>query len=68
MTTQLTGFSPTSCCLPYVCTALALQILAYWTISGLNKWVDVGIQCGMVAIYRILFWLALSVKEWWRQR
>ncbi|GLC35641.1 hypothetical protein PLESTB_000000400 [Pleodorina starrii] len=50
-----------------VCTMTGSEILSYWTINGLNKWVDVGIQCAMIAIYRGLFWLALSVKEWWSQ-
>lgn len=49
-------------------TSITHQILDYWTINGLNKWVDVGIQCAMVAIYRVLFWLALSVKEWIQHR
>lgn len=43
-----------------------LQVLEYWTVPGLNKWVDVGIQCGMAAIYRLLFWAALAAKERFR--
>ncbi|EFJ40488.1 hypothetical protein VOLCADRAFT_99753 [Volvox carteri f. nagariensis] len=51
-----------------ICTMSGAEILDYWTVNGLNKWVDVGIQCAMIAIYRGLFWLALSIKEWLRQR
>ncbi|GIM01286.1 hypothetical protein Vretimale_6074 [Volvox reticuliferus] len=51
-----------------ICTMTGSEILDYWTVNNLNKWVDVGIQCGMIAIYRILFWLALTVKEWLRHR
>ncbi|KAG2450898.1 hypothetical protein HYH02_004730 [Chlamydomonas schloesseri] len=45
------------------CTMTGAEILDYWTISGLNKWVDIGIQCAMIGIYRFLFWLALVIKE-----
>ncbi|GIL56549.1 hypothetical protein Vafri_11897 [Volvox africanus] len=50
------------------CTMTGSEILDYWTVNGLNKWVDVGIQCAMIAIYRALFWLALTTKEWLRHR
>lgn len=31
--------------------------------NGLNKWVDVGIQVAMIAIYRLCFWAMLVLKE-----
>ncbi|KAG2485433.1 hypothetical protein HYH03_015813 [Edaphochlamys debaryana] len=53
---------------PNPCTMTGQDILDYWTISGLNKWIDLGIQVGMAAIYRLLFWLTLSLKEWMTHR
>ncbi|GFR44953.1 hypothetical protein Agub_g6261 [Astrephomene gubernaculifera] len=51
-----------------LCTLSGQEILDYWTVNGLNKWVDVAIQCAMVGIYRFLFWLALAAKEWMRHK
>ncbi|KAG2436775.1 hypothetical protein HXX76_006299 [Chlamydomonas incerta] len=45
------------------CTMTGQQVLDYWTLSNTNKWVDIGIQCGMIAIYRLLFWGMLRLKE-----
>jgi len=48
------------------CTMTGDEILSDW-VSGagtLNKWVDVGIQWGMVFIYRGMFWSVLALKEW----
>jgi hypothetical protein len=43
-----------------------LQVLNYW-VSGagtLNKWVDIGVQWGMVFIYRSLFFVLLKLYEY----
>ncbi|PNH10695.1 ABC transporter G family member 12 [Tetrabaena socialis] len=45
------------------CTLRGEDILTYWTVGGLNKWVDVGIQFGMAAVYRILFWLVFELFD-----
>jgi len=50
---------------PAPCTMTGDEILDYW-VSGagrLNKWVDIGIQWAMVAIYRAMFWAMLFLKE-----
>lgn len=50
------------------CTYSGAEVLSTWTIDGLNKWVDVGIQVGMAFIYRIGFFCMLKFKEWLSRR
>ncbi|KAG2444072.1 hypothetical protein HYH02_009015 [Chlamydomonas schloesseri] len=45
------------------CTMTGQEVIEYWTLANTNKWVDIGIQCGMIAIYRLMFWGMLRLKE-----
>ncbi|GAX82112.1 hypothetical protein CEUSTIGMA_g9540.t1 [Chlamydomonas eustigma] len=53
-----------------LCTISGQEVLDYW-VSGagtLNKWVDIGIQWGMVIIYRSMFFGLLKLYEFLQQQ
>jgi len=48
-----------------LCEISGQDVLNYW-VSGagtLNKWVDIGVQWGMIIIYRSIFFLLLKLYE-----
>ena len=46
------------------CTLTGEQVLTAWTVpNAVTKWADVGILFGMAGGYRLLFTLALKMKE-----
>ncbi|MEW5317658.1 MAG: hypothetical protein WDW38_008940 [Sanguina aurantia] len=59
--------TPSGCGAQYTidapCQMSGQDILAYWSVLGVNKWVDVGIQAGMIVIYRLFFWGAIKFSE-----
>ena len=45
------------------CKMLLLQVLAYYAISGLSKWANMGILAAMIVVYRFAFFCTLKLKE-----